>query len=492
MLHDPSPQTNGNALTNPNPPSADTIDERFFAELQALYAASEVPQRLKQIGAEQVRLQIAASNRAHAQHSVFGFLNGARTVSSAMKSLSGTRISAQPRNRPGVQSSLDGSPRLTIAAVAAVALISLLAVALFAWPAPFRYGISIGPVPIGGYGKHTPPATVALFGPRIVLTSVAMVSANDGWAFGGESTRPSPNGETPPALRGSTCLVLHYNGTTWSRHPGSACIEATSISMLSATDGWAVGSNTILHYTQGDWRVDTSYALKSMQLESVTMVSSDEGWAVGSSDAPRALVLHYARGHWTPVNVAGMPGDSVSALRGIAMVSAQEGWAVGSELADNGEKTLLLHYVSGQWTRLAWSMTGSFNDVAAFPSGDVWAVGEDSALSGPGLVVHLRQGVPIQEDRPAPSLLQSIAMRSPGEGWAVGGGAATVHYHNGVWTKEGLTIHQFALMRVSLVSATEGWAVGSSLVDGSLDPNAAATLFHLSSGAWQIYPLSGV
>lgn len=489
MLHDSSPQANG--LIDSTQLSADTLDERFVAKLQALYVAPEVPQRLKQAGVEQMRLQLAASKRPHARRAVFGLLKAVHTVSLAMKSISDT---CQSSNRPVARGRLEGSPRLTTAAaMAVVVLVSLLAVALFAWPAPFRYGVAIEPTP-------SAVQTSSLAAPRVVLSSIAMVSASDGWAFGGEWSRPTPgstSGTGPPSTYlHSTCLVLHYNGIAWSRHQSSACVEATGISMLSANEGWAVGDNTILHYTRGDWHVDTTYgpSRKSVRLESMAMVSPDEGWAVGSADT-HALVLHYAHGHWAPVGVAGLASDSVSALRGIAMVSAQEGWAVGSEPQppSSEETTLLLHYTKGQWTRVAWSIVGSLNGVAAFPSGDVWVVGEDNVPAGsPGLVVHLRQGVPIKEDRPTPSLLEDIAMVSSGEGWAVGGGAATVHYHDGVWTREGLTIHQFALMRVSLVSATEGWAVGSSLVDPPPDPNASATLFHLSGGIWQVYPLSRV
>ncbi len=83
-------------------------------------------------------------------------------------------------------------------------------------------------------------------------------------------------------------------------------------------------------------------------------------------------------------------------------------------------------------------------------------------------------------------------MVSPNDGWAVGDGAATVRYHNGVWTREGLTIHQYYMKSISLVSATEGWAVGNTAAFPSQEPNASATLFHLSGGVWRIYSLSGV
>ena len=89
-------------------------------------------------------------------------------------------------------------------------------------------------------------------------------------------------------------------------------------------------------------------------------------------------------------------------------------------------------------------------------------------------------------------MLHGIAMVSPSDGWAVGDGAATVRYHDGVWTREGLTIHGYYMMAISLVSLTEGWAVGNADSYPVRDPNASATLFHLSGGVWRIYPLTGM
>ena len=56
------------------------------------------------------------------------------------------------------------------------------------------------------------------------LNSVAMVSANDGWAVGEYGT------------------LLHYDGNSWS--PSSLPVTTTlwSVSMSSANNGWALGS----------------------------------------------------------------------------------------------------------------------------------------------------------------------------------------------------------------------------------------------------------
>lgn len=478
MQDNPSPKA---SFSNTIQSSTDA-DERFTAELQALYLAPVAPERLRQSGAEQIRHRLETSGRLHAHRAPFAFLRGGRKEPAALPSALGSGLDAYQSGPLGGDSHHNPPSRLTaITSVATVALISILAAALFASPRTFVRGYT-SPAASG----HPVP-TVTASG-RVLLSSVAMISASDGWAFGWES---------------KACIVLHYNGTTWARSNGSACANITSISMLSADEGWAVGGSSILHYSHGSWQMDTGYARPSenVDLTRVAMVSPEEGWVVGTdsaptnapSGAPSAFILHYTNGHWIPAPLAGMAGHNPSSLRGITMISAQEGWAVGSYYtASRQEATLMLHYINGQWTRVDWSTTGSFNCVVALSSGDMWAVGEVNAESGPGLIVHFKHGAVVQEDHPTPVLLYDIAMISPDDGWAVGDGATTLRYQGSKWKRQGLTIHQFYLTRISLVSATEGWATGNSAVSNSRDPNSTATLFHLSGGVWRIYPLTGL
>ena len=74
------------------------------------------------------------------------------------------------------------------------------------------------------------------------------------------------------------------------RHSLSSRENLLSIFMVSASEGWAVGTDgAIVHFSQGQWRKvasPTSYALTS-----ISMLSSTDGWAVGPHD-----VLHYTDG----------------------------------------------------------------------------------------------------------------------------------------------------------------------------------------------------
>jgi hypothetical protein len=57
--------------------------------------------------------------------------------------------------------------------------------------------------------------------------------------------------------------------------------------MVSATEGWAVGDDVILHYSGGQW-IQVGDPSSSV-LASVAMVSATDGWVVGWS----GTILHY-------------------------------------------------------------------------------------------------------------------------------------------------------------------------------------------------------
>jgi hypothetical protein len=122
---------------------------------------------------------------------------------------------------------------------------------------------------------------------NVVLDDVAMVSASDGWAVGYDIASSSGSG-----IGQGAGVILHYTGGQWttvtvpdSPKPSNN-VSATannrplsSVAMVSATEGWAVGVGTILHYSAGRWEAERSPTPDN--LADVSMVSSTEGWAVG-------------------------------------------------------------------------------------------------------------------------------------------------------------------------------------------------------------------
>ena len=65
------------------------------------------------------------------------------------------------------------------------------------------------------------------------LNSVSMISSTDGWAVGDDG------------------VILHWDGSTWTQQSSPTIAELNELLMLSSTDGWIVSSwtqNMVAHY----------------------------------------------------------------------------------------------------------------------------------------------------------------------------------------------------------------------------------------------------
>lgn len=330
------------------------------------------------------------------------------------------------------------------------------------------------------------------------LSAVAMTSADDVWALGtwGQAYGALPPRSGPPSATPSGCqvctLILHYDGHSWTRVPvdPSLVVRVVSVSMLSATDGWAVGGNSILHYTNGAWRLATSFPNDpehSVGLKSIAMVSASEGWIAGyqmdpaTGDGP--LLLHYLNGTWTPVHLPSFDQPRAT-IESVSMLPSGDGWVVGGEYTDAGQRTLILHYSHGTWTSEPTSVPAQLNGVDALSRTEAWAVGTKDIAIGPGVILHYLNGTWSSVPSPTPNLLHTVVMRSPREGWAGGDGAATLRYDGTGWTKVDLVIHGYELTSLAVVGS-EGWGVGSY---GGQDVQSPLML-HYYDGSWSAYPL---
>jgi DNA-directed RNA polymerase specialized sigma24 family protein len=99
-----------------------------------------------------------------------------------------------------------------------------------------------------------------------------------------------------------------------------------NISMVSPTEGWAVGSTTSFREAQGN--------------------------IPGKTETTQVLLWHYLHGRWAAVNL-----PLVGILSNITMVSATEGWAIGNHELQNTPagyggltKPVIFHYLNGTWS----------------------------------------------------------------------------------------------------------------------------------------------
>jgi photosystem II stability/assembly factor-like uncharacterized protein len=296
------------------------------------------------------------------------------------------------------------------------------------------------------------------------LRSVSMVSASEGWAVGDWA---SPTG---PAV------ILHYAGGLWSAVTSPTTGFLFSVFMVSPSDGWAVGgtmsSGTILHYTGGLWSAVTSPTVNG--LLSVFMINAGEGWAVGAS----GTILHYTGGLWSLYTASNPTTDG---LASVFMVNAGEGWAVGGGT--------ILHYIGGLWSAVTSPTIGPLTSVFMVSATEGWAVGLFATI------LHYTGGSWSAVTSPTTYHLESVFMLSASDGWIVGQDRAILHYDGGSWSiVTNPSMSDF--FSVFMVSADEGWAVGDfgAIIhyapvpfDFSLSNSGDITVTQGSSGSNTIY-----
>lgn len=108
-----------------------------------------------------------------------------------------------------------------------------------------------------------------------------------------------------------------------------------------------------------------------------------------------------------------------------------------------------------------------------------WAVG--GTLINPVAILHYKEGIWTEVPSPTDEPLWSVFMVSANDGWAVGSGTTILHCDHGLWVKanspDGVRT-DIDLQSVYMTSANDGWAVGGDL------GNVGGTILHYTGGKW--------
>jgi hypothetical protein len=258
------------------------------------------------------------------------------------------------------------------------------------------------------------PATVS-GGKVVTLDGVADLSPTNAWAVGeGKDARP---------------LAEHWDGSAWSVVPvpapvapaGTSLASAvlSSISAVSPTDIWAVGTTTATqtqtlavvrftlaeHWNGTAWSiVKTANTAEPTALNGVTAISATNAWAVGNgfnnvhdtgaTNANQAVIEHWNGTAWSIVTSPA----TVPQLGSVSAASATDIWATGAAIDTSGSIPVNVTRTE-HWNGTAWSVVASPNGsagdtilggVSALPSGEAWAAGTiGSATTGAGaFIIH--------------------------------------------------------------------------------------------------------
>jgi hypothetical protein len=433
----------------------------------------------------------------------------------------------QRSSRARLTSTSAGSQRLLQRGGASARILTLIAVTAI--------------LALGGLGTRSVAASsrsLALGSGRSgILNGVSADSATDAWAVGYYFNQTTNAQET---------FVLHWNGTSWSEvaspNPGgttSASDASTlfGVSAVSATDAWAVGyyvvnpttqaqETLVLHWNGTKWSKvaspspgGTSMNFEINTLNGVSAVSATDASAVGSYNNPttgatETLALHWNGTKWSKVASPSPGGTSMnfdnSFLHGVSADSATDAWAVGHYISSTtaGTEAVALHWNGTKWSKIASPNPGgtiasaynTLNGISAVSATDAWAVGfyNNPAIGDETLVLHWNGTKWSKVASPSPGVppvffsgdnLFGVSAVSATDASAVGsyvnpttGATETLalHWNGTKWSKVaspnpgGTTSNAddaSTLYGVSAVSATDAWAVGyytgTTLVPGT-------------------------
>lgn len=210
-----------------------------------------------------------------------------------------------------------------------------------------------------------------------VVDRASVVSPTDIWAVGEEwVTSYDVNG-----------VVWHFDGAQWRRTQTFTDLLLQDISMISAGEGWAIGTryvggetqaSTFLRYQNGIWR---TVASPEGLLSAVAMISPTNGWAAGRTVSGEETLYHYDGTVWRVMD--SLPNVHVM---WITMLSASAGWARGYINTDSNEESVLLRFVDGVWIRVAIPEDISLYALSSLTPGDAWLVGATRTKDQDGYV----------------------------------------------------------------------------------------------------------
>jgi photosystem II stability/assembly factor-like uncharacterized protein len=252
--------------------------------------------------------------------------------------------------------------------------------------------------------------------PLTMVYSISMVTATNGWAV--------------------SCGIMHWDGAAWASvaNPTSNCLFG--IDMLTTTDGLAVGSlGTTIHWDGNAWAALPTSSM--YDLTSVAMISSGAAWAVGCrSDG--STILRWTGTEW-------IIDDSPSGhLYAVAMSGSTDGWAVGDSI---------LHYNGTDWAEVAGPLSDSLLSVSIVSPSDAWAVGRN------GAIMRWDGDSWAAATSPTTGWLHSVNMTSSTDGWVVGNGGVILHWDGADWSIVPSPTSD-NLFSVNMISSEHGWAGG--------------------------------
>ena len=287
------------------------------------------------------------------------------------------------------------------------------------------------------------------------------------------------------------------------------CVVTILLSAMSLKTAEArVVQNRLSPNSCGSWSVVPSPNPNNTSgLSGVAVVSARDIWAVGGSGSQmgggQTLIEHWNGTQWQIVQ-SPSPGSRYNTLYSVTAVSTNDVWAVGYYVNTNTTLSLTEHWNGTQWSVVKSPSPASVNNelysVVAISSSDVWTVGllSTSSTEEP-LIEHWngKQWSVVKNPNPGASnnFLSGVSADSANDVWAVGakhtlGQTLVEHWNGKQWSivKSPSPGSSDELRAVTVVSASDAWAVGYTL-NGSSIQNLVE---NWNGTSWQVVKSSNI
>jgi hypothetical protein len=271
------------------------------------------------------------------------------------------------------------------------------------------------------------------------LQAVAMDSPQDGWLIA--QTPLWKHDRYHTFIPGST--LLRYHDAHWRIASQNIPHQLWALTLRTASDGWAVGSDgVVIHWDGAQWQATPlpidPHNPGGPYLDTIAAPAAGDAWATGMLGA----MFHWDGSAWRAIDLpsqlaahAPQPVDLAllrPTITGLAMTAPRQGWAVGSAQSSNGQATgEILQCSFGQW-RIAQILPGVVpHAVALSARGDGWMVGDN------GVILRLKGGQWQRQDSPTRDPLRSLSIAPDGQAWAVGWVGRLLRERQGAWSLVG-------------------------------------------------------
>lgn len=279
-------------------------------------------------------------------------------------------------------------------------------------------------------------ATLSTSNPQVTPELKQILLFYDGPGIGGDVNGVSMLSSTNGWAVGDSGGIIRYDGLTWSTVTSPVGSDLFEVDMISATNGWAVGfSGAMISWDGVSWSDQSG--ITSETLNDVDFASSTNGWAVGAN----GTILQWNGTTWS------LPASpTASNLHAVYALSSSEAYAVG----DAG---VTLKWDGVSWATMVNPIGVTLYDVFFLSSTEGWAVGDSGKIT-------FYNGTSWTEQTDAGVIsLQGVWVNASDAAWAVGSNGRILTWDGVAWTIESLpTTEQF--QDLEMTSSADGWAVG--------------------------------